>query len=185
MTVDTDSLARDDVISLSRSQTTSVTIDVATPSQVYSVDLLINEGDVRTFSYTALVGDDVDAVAAGLEAELLQAQTKYAVERAGATLMLAGPLGEAFDVTVAADMSAALFEAAISATDPDGLQIGHLRVVVPDSVVGLPPRRFATRTVPDGVLVERHRIICQEIGGGRRFDVDSSEILTLVKKVVL
>lgn len=185
MTVNTDSLGRDDVVSLSLAQTTSVTIDVATPSQVYSVDLLINVGDVRQFSYTALAGDDVSAIAAGLEVELLQAQTKYGVARAGPVLMLAGPLGESFDVIIAANMSAALFEAAVSAIDLAGSQIGPLRIVVPSSILGFPPRRFATRLVPDGQVVERHRLLTEEIGGGRRFDVDSSEILTLVRKVTL
>ena len=185
MTVDTDSLNRDDVVSLSRSQTTSVTITAAVGSQVYSADLLINAGDVRQFSYEALGGDDASAIAAGLELSLVQGQTKYGVARAGPVLMLAGPLGEDFSVVVAADMTAALFEAAVSAVDPVGEQIGPLRIVVPDSILGFPPRRFATRLVPDRQVVERHRLLCQEVGGGRRFDVDSSEILTLVRKVTL
>ena len=98
--------------------------------------------------------------------------------------MIVGRLGESFPVIVTSNLTVSIDEEAVSAVDAEGEQIPPLRVVVPEQLLGFPPRRFTTRTVPDGQVKRVHMILCQEVGGSRRFDVDAVDIKAIVRKVI-
>lgn len=178
-------LNRGDLVSLSRSQISQVTVDtLGGPGTVHTITLPLNPPATRSFSYTEEAGDGTDDVALGLEVALLSrpGQSVYSVSTGpGADeLTIVGPLGVDFEVTVSALLTTLQLANAVSAQDSDGVQIGLLRVVQSESN-SLKLRSYATRT-RDGVVVELEDVLLRELGSSRLFDVQRTEILTIIER---
>lgn len=175
-------LERGDVVSLSRAQTSTVSIDAVVVGQDYTVTLPIN-GVGRPFTHQAVVGDTTGSIADALEVVLLRDQTFYsvAVGLLPNQLTIVGPLGFAFVVLVVANMTAALFEAAVDAQDEDGESIGRLRVLEAEST-SEKLRSYATRSAA-GQVLELEDVLLKEVDGGRTFEVHRDQILTVIEKV--
>lgn len=117
-----------DLVLLNGRQTSTVTV-VAGPGGspgTYTVTLPIN-GQARPFVYEAAALEAIDAIAAGLEAVLLDQQTHFSVARPASPawmLVIVGPPGEDFEVAVSSSppdgLSAALVEAAYQS--PRGIE---------------------------------------------------------------
>lgn len=162
---------------MSRAQATRVAVTVAPVAPTTYFVQLPHNGTPRQFAFQATAGQTTAQVAAGLLEVLLDQQTVYSVAidpLAPSELMIVGPLAETFAVTVAAGMTQTLVQTAIVGFPSRG----RLIVVLAESLYGLPPREFATRTVPEGVLETRNVLSVREEHSGDIFEIDSRLVRT-------
>ena len=177
--------SRGDVVSLSRAQTTKVAI-LTTPlanGEAYSVTVPIAPG-IKTFTYTASLGQTLAQIAAGLLAVLLQQQTVYSVAidpEQPTEIVFVGPIGETYEVVTTANAGASLVAPAVLAIDHrTGEAIGPIRLLeVTDTLERL--REFVTRD-RDGNTLVRNQLQGREIGSSNVFDFDSSQVLTVLHR---
>lgn len=177
--------ARDDLVSLSRAQTSLLRLTGSTtPGTVFTIQLPINPGDVRPFSYTTVTGDDLTAVAVQLEQEVTVQQSVYsiAVGTRPDELVITGPLGQSFDVLTTANILASIYEEAVSAVNTNtGEQIRNIRVLLPFTPYGNGQLREYTTRDPSGRLRDVNMLMARELESGDIFDLDAQEVRTRVK----
>lgn len=175
---------RDDVVSLSRAQSSLVRVRAAPAGvETFTINLPINPGDLRDFTYQAQGGETAAEVTQALEQELAVQQSVYSVAIGPRTdeLMITGPLGTPFSVVVTSNLLLTLYEEAVRAVNNQtGELIGNVRILQG----GSPPfrgrmREFAT-VDGAGELQERNLVEARELGTGTIFDLDARSIRTRV-----
>ncbi len=179
-------LARGDVVSLSRAQTSRVDVLTAPAvvDELYSITLPIGDVD-KTFTFLGTPGETTSDVADGLETILLRDQTPFsvAVGPAPSALTIVGALGQTFAPTTTTNLQASVPELAVLSVDNSEdppRQIGRLRVIGDASTAGK-IRSFTTRD-RDGNLLQVEQISLRELDSGNLFEVDRSLILTIIEK---
>lgn len=178
------SFRRGDVVSLSRAQATLVTVlsTPAGPDEPYSVSLPVN-GAPRAFTVLGQPGETLTALAARLEAALLDEQTVYSVA-VGAdptTILVVGKLGLAFDASSSANVSTALTQSSVLAVEGhSGRPLGPIRVLAPTNTLER-LREFWTIDRDRNVLF-KNQLQGRELDTSNVFDFDASQVLTVLHR---
>lgn len=174
---------RGDVVSLSRAQTNKVTVISVpvSPGEIYSVTLPIN-GTPKLFAYTSSMGQSLSEIADGLVAVLTNEQTNFVATKDPmfpTEVVIFGPLGESFDMSVSTNLTALQVTQSILAIDHrTGEIVGPIRLLeVTDTLERL--REFVTRD-RDGNTQVKNQLQGREIGSSNVFDFDASQVLTIL-----
>jgi len=152
---------RGDVVSLSRSQTSRVTV-AGSSDALQQVTL-----NGRPYSYQPAGVETAEALAEGL-ARALADQTVVNVERLDAHLMFIGDLGRSFTLTVGSNLAVELLMGAVQGRTSELYRVQSAR-------------EFWTRDPESREIISKTIAVARVVGGGQIAHLFDDEIQTLVE----